>query len=106
MSEAIHAVAPLGGEDLNLHAIGLGHAGDGSIVEIDASATIVAYYELGAGIVAGLSEANASVSAIEHGLAGGTVFHLFVGTDRGLFIVDTASARDDAPGTWRFFYTP
>ena len=72
MSEAIHAVAPLGGEDMNLHAIGLGHAGDGSIVEIDASATVVASHELGAGIVAGLSEANASVSSIEHGLAGGT----------------------------------
>ncbi|MGB1099182.1 MAG: hypothetical protein ACPG34_07905, partial [Poseidonia sp.] len=99
LSDAVHAVSPLGGEDVNLHAIGLGHAGAGQIVEIDGSASIVSTFELGAGIVAGLSEANASVSSIEHGLAGGTTFHLFVGTDRGLFIVDTVSARDDAAGS-------
>ena len=106
LSEAVHAVAPLGGEDVNLHAIGLGHAGAGQIVEIDGSASIASTFDLGAGIIAGLSEANASVSSIEHGLAGGTMFHLFIGTDRGLFIVDTVSARDDAAGSWRFFYTP
>ncbi|MEC8152326.1 MAG: hypothetical protein VX068_06730, partial [Candidatus Thermoplasmatota archaeon] len=95
MGEPLHAVAPLGGEDVNLHAIGLGQAGEGSIVEIDGSATVVSTHVLGTGIVAGLSEANASVSSIQHGLAGGTTFHLFIGTDRGLFIVDTATARDD-----------
>ena len=31
---------------------------------------------------------------------------LFIGTDRGLFVVDTATARDDTTGAWRFFYTP
>ncbi|HII27195.1 MAG TPA: hypothetical protein HA353_02155, partial [Candidatus Poseidonia sp.] len=102
----LHAVAPLAGEDVNLHAIGLGQAGEGSIVEIDGSASIVSAFELGTGLVAGLAEANASVSSIQHGLVSGTTFNLFVGTDRGLFILETSSARDDEGGEWRFFYTP
>ena len=106
LSGPLHAVAPLAGEDVNLHAIGLGHAGDGAIVEIDSAASIASTHSLGAGLQAGLAEANASVNAIAHGLVGGTTFHLFVGTDRGLFIVDTPSARDEATGSWRFFYTP
>ena len=96
LSEPLHAVAPLAGEDVNLHAIGLGLAGDGAIVEIDSAASIASTHALGAGLQAGLAEANASVNAIAHGLVGGTTFHLFVGTDRGLFIVDTLP-----PGTKR-----
>ena len=88
-----HAVAPLAGEDVSLHAIGLGDAGEGAIVEIDGSASIATTYELGTGLVAGLSEANASVSSIQHGMVGGTTFTLFVGTDRGLFVLETTSAR-------------
>ena len=102
----LHAVAPLAGEDVSLHAIGLGDAGEGAIVEIDGSASIATTYELGTGLVAGLSEANASVSSIQHGMVGGTTFTLFVGTDRGLFVLETTSARDDQAGDWRFFYTP
>ena len=66
MGEPLHAVAPLGGEDVNLHAIGLGQAGEGSIVEIDGSATVVSTHVLGTGIVAGLSEANASAVSYTH----------------------------------------
>ncbi|HII20896.1 MAG TPA: hypothetical protein HA312_06710, partial [Candidatus Poseidonia sp.] len=102
----IHAISPLSGEDLNLHAIGLGEAGQGGIIEVDGTATILSTFDLGAGLKSALAEANASVSTIQHGLAGGTTFQLFVGTDRGLFIVETASARDEAVGEWRFFYTP
>ena len=102
----LHAVAPLAGEDVSLHAIGLGDAGEGAIVEIDGSASIATTYELGTGLVAGLAEANASVSSIQHGMVGGTTFTLFVGTDRGLFVLETTSARDDQAGDWRFFYTP
>ena len=42
----LHAVAPLAGEDVSLHAIGLGDAGEGAIVEIDGSASIATTYEL------------------------------------------------------------
>ena len=106
LADPIHAISPLAGEDLNLHAIGLGEAGKGGIIEIDGSATVLSTFDLGAGLKSGLAEANASVSTVQHGLAGGTTFQLFVGTDRGLFIVDTASGRDEAAGEWRFFYTP
>ena len=61
---------------------------------------------LGIGLASGLEEANATVSSIAHGMATGSTLTLFVGTDRGLFVVETASTRDEAAGVWRFFFTP
>ena len=105
-TEEVLALALLGGSDINQHVIGLGHGRDGGIVEIDGSANLVATHALGIGLASGLEEANATVSSIAHGMATGTTLTLFVGTDRGLFVVETASARDEVAGVWRFFFTP
>ncbi len=105
LSEPVYRIAPLLGVDGDHQTIGLGEAGAGSIIEISDEGGITLTHELGLGIVAALSEANATVTALEHGMVGGTIFTLFIGTDRGLFIVETTSGRDEAAGEWRFFYT-
>ena len=105
MTEPLHAVAPLAGPDVNQHVIGLGLAGEGAIIEVDSSASIAETHALGLGVASGLADANATVTSVAHGLASGTTLMLFVGTDRGLFVVETASARDEAAGSWRFFFT-
>jgi hypothetical protein len=105
LSEPVYRISPLLGVDGDHQTIGLGEAGAGSIIEISDEGGITLTHELGLGIVAALSEANATVTALEHGMVGGTIFTLFIGTDRGLFIVETTSGRDEAAGEWRFFYT-
>ena len=101
----IHALALLEGTDGNDQVIGLGHAGTGGIIDISSVGTISETYALGQGLRAGLEFANASVTSIQHGSVGGSTLVLFVGTDRGLMTVETASARDEVAGQWRFFYT-
>lgn len=101
----VSAIAQLSGLDGNQQLISLGHAGAGAVLELGSDASIVSTYALGAGIRDGLEVSNASVTDIEHGSAGGSTYRLFIGTDRGLMTVDTASARDEAVGTWRFYFT-
>lgn len=106
MTGPLFTVAPLAGSDINQHVIGLGQSGDGALVEIDSIGDIVETHDLGLGIQSGLSEANATATSVAHGLASGSTLQLFIGTDRGLFVVDTPSAKDEVAGSWRFFYTP
>ncbi len=93
-------------EGQNQQILALGDAGLGNVVELDSGANIINIYELGNGIKSALFEANASVSSIAHGSPGGGALTLYIGTDRGLLVSETASARDDSTATWRFFYTP
>ena len=104
-SEEVLALAAIEGSDINQQVVGLGQAGEGAVIEIDNLANLVAVHDLGAGLRSALAEANATVSSVEHGMAGGSTLALFVGTDRGLYIVETTSGRDDASGEWRFFFT-
>ena len=101
----LNAIAPLSGDGASLFVLGLADGGEGALIELGNAAVISETHELGIGLVSTLAEANASVTDIEHGLAGGATLSLFVGTDRGLLVVETASARDEAVGEWRFFYT-
>jgi hypothetical protein len=99
------AISQLSGMDGNQHIIALGHAGAGAVLEIGADASIETTYDLGAGLRDALEISNASVTVIQHGAAGGSTYTLFVGTDRGLMTVETASARDEAVAEWQFFFT-
>jgi hypothetical protein len=101
----LHALSLLEGTDGNQQVIGLGHGGVGGIIEISSLGAISETFALGQGLRAGLETANASVTSIEHGAIGGSTLVLFVGTDRGLMMVETASARDEVAGEWRFFFT-
>ena len=101
----ITALTLLHGTDGNAQLLGLGHAGEGMVLEVDGTGQLAATHAVGTGIVEALSAANASVTSLDHGLAVGATLVLYVGTDRGLFVVETPSARDEASGLWRFFYT-
>jgi len=103
--EALTAMTALSMVDGEPQFLGLGHAGAGMVVSVDASGALASVNEVGSGLTESLATANASVTALAHGLAGGATLTLYVGTDRGLLVVETPSARDDATGTWRFFYT-
>ncbi|MCS5533592.1 MAG: thrombospondin type 3 repeat-containing protein [Candidatus Poseidoniaceae archaeon] len=102
----INSLQQLNIEGTSQQILALGDAGTGNVLEIDNEAKISAVHELGNGIKSALFEANASVSSLAHGSSNGGVQTLYIGTDRGLLISETATARDDSPATWRFFFTP
>lgn len=89
----------------NKQILALGNAGEGNVVEVSSNSEVIAIHQLGNGIKSALFEANASVTSIQHGAPGGGVLTLYIATDRGLLVSETASARDDSAASWRFFFT-
>jgi len=84
--------------------LAMGGNGVGRIVELD-SGIIVNSWNVGNGISEGLQEAEATVTSLSHYDPIGGTPNLLIGTDKGLYSVNTASARDSASGTWRFYMT-
>ena len=105
MGPPISAMTLLHGTDGDPQLLGLGHAGAGMVIEVNGAGQLSATHSIGTGIEEALSAANATVTALDHGSATGSTLTLYVGTNRGLFVVETPSARDEASGLWRFFYT-
>ena len=102
----MHALEQLAVDDGNPYVIALGPLGTGSVHEINLDGSLVSTFSIGQGIRDALETAEANVTSIQHGSVGGSTLTLFVGTDRGLLTFETPSARDEALGSWRFFYTP
>ena len=53
-----------------------------------------------------LSESQVTVTEITHGSVPGGGLVLYVGTERGLMTLESATGRDDATPSWRFFFDP
>ena len=90
-----------GGDD---YVIGLGYGGFGSVFQINEFS--VTELSLGTGISDAMNSGNATATSIAHAdvATGGKT--LFIGTDVGLFTVETATARDAAIPSWKFYYSP
>ncbi|HIL66145.1 MAG TPA: hypothetical protein EYG33_08295 [Candidatus Poseidoniales archaeon] len=90
----------------NTHIIALGAYGFGKVIELDSDGVLGSIWEIGAGISNVMLEGNASATQVEHVDVSGGPLTLYVGTDVGLFRVETASARDTATPTWVFYNSP
>lgn len=92
----------------NLHLLALGDHGEGGVWTIaqDLRPTGDVQGELSSGIMEALSSTNASVTSLAHAPAVDGVPTLFVGTDRGLVVFETSSARDPAlEAAWLFHFS-
>jgi hypothetical protein len=105
MGDGLNAMAQLDIEGQNLQLLALGDNGAGAVIEINSAAAFVQSSEISTSLTSILSESNASVTSIAHGAAGGGTMMLFIGTDRGLVVAETPTARDEFTPTWRFHYT-
>ena len=103
-TDEIHSISSLEITSSNAHIIGLGGNGTGNIFEINNAGSIVDTHTVSESISNSLVQANASVSDIEHGLMDGELT-LFVGTNVGLMLVKTDSARDVSSPEWRVFFS-
>ena len=90
----------------NSHIVALGAYGFGKVIEIDSFGDIGSVWDIGEGIRNVMTEGNATATVVQHvGVPAGPLT-LFVGTDVGLFKVETASARDSATPNWIFYQSP
>ncbi|MDE0857320.1 MAG: hypothetical protein OSA38_01985 [Candidatus Poseidoniaceae archaeon] len=105
MGDGLNALAMLDIEGQNQQLLALGDSGAGVIVEITLTGAIAQSYPISTSLSSILSESNASVTSVAHGAAGGGDKMLYVGTDRGLVMAETATVRDDFTAEWRFHYT-
>ena len=106
LSEEIFALTVLNIEGQNQQILGLGQSGQGAVFEVTTSSLIAQQYLIAIGLETALSQSNSTVTSIAHGAAGGGNNTLYVGTDRGLIIGETSTARGVFEPTWRFYYTP
>jgi len=92
-------------EASNDQVIAMGSNGEGRVVEVDSAGLIAQAWDVGTGISLGLQEAEASVTSLAHFDPAGGTPTLLIGTDKGLYIVNTPSGRDSVSGDWRFYMT-
>ena len=86
--------------------IALGSNGDGAVYEVTTGGLISQTFELGLNLKATLSESQVTVTELAHGSVPGGGLVLYVGTERGLMTLESATGRDDATPSWRFFFDP
>ena len=89
-----------GGDD---YIVALGFGGFGSVFQINSIS--ITELQLGTGISDTMYSGNATATVIEHVDVSSGPLTLYVGTDVGLFTVETASARDAAVPNWKFYYS-
>ena len=89
-----------GGDD---YVVALGFGGFGSVFQINSIS--ITELQLGTGISNTMFTGNATATVIEHIDVSSGPLTLYVGTDVGLFTVETASARDAAVPNWKFYYS-
>ena len=90
-----------GGDD---YVIALGFGGFGSVFQINSLS--VTEFSIGSGIANAMLTGNATATSVAHSAVSSGSVTLFVGTDVGLFTVETTSARDDAVPNWKFYFSP
>ena len=105
-SESIElfALEQLAIEGSSQQIIALGANGDGLVLEVSTGGLITQTFELGVNFKSVLSGDQIVVTEIEHGNVPGGGLVLYVGTERGLMTLETATGRDDASPSWRFFF--
>ena len=106
LSESIElfALEQLAIEGSSQQIIALGANGDGLVLEVSTGGLITQTFELGVNFKSVLSGDQIVVTEIEHGNVPGGGLVLYVGTERGLMTLETATGRDDASPSWRFFF--
>ena len=90
----------------NVHIVALGEYGFGKVIEIESSGELGSVWEIGVGISNALNEGNATATVVQHVIVPSGPLTLYVGTDVGLFSVETASATDMSTPNWIFYHSP
>jgi hypothetical protein len=89
-----------GGDD---YIVALGFGGFGSVFQINEFT--ITELEIGNGVSDAMNSGNATATSILHVDVSSGPLTLYVGTDVGLFTVETASVRDGAIPNWKFYYS-
>ena len=100
----VFAIQQLAIEGSSQQLIALGSSGDGMVVEVNAGGQITQTYELGSNFKSSLMQDEVVVTELEHGNVPGGGLVLYIGTERGMMTLESATGRDDATPTWRFFF--
>jgi hypothetical protein len=87
-----------GGDD---YVVALGYGGFGSVFQINSAS--ISKLDIGSGISNAMNSGNATATSIVHVDVTSGPLTLYVGTDVGLFSVETASARDASTPNWKFY---
>ena len=90
-----------GGDD---YVVALGFGGFGSVFQVNSIS--ISKLDLGTGVINAMNSGNATATSIEHVDVASGPLTLFVGTDVGLFTVETASVRDESIPNWMFYFSP
>ena len=98
------AGAQLVSDGTDEYIIALGQAGFGSVFQV--GQVSITKFDVGQGISNAMNAGNATATSISHTEISGGSLVLFVGTDVGLFTVETSSARDNSVPNWKFFFSP
>ena len=88
----------------SVRVVAIGNGGEGGILTLDGTPSFST--SLGDGIVNSMRDGNATATEVIHVDVAGGPLTLYVGTDVGLFRVETASAQDDATPNWLFYHHP
>ncbi|MDP6866166.1 MAG: hypothetical protein QGG62_04435, partial [Candidatus Poseidoniaceae archaeon] len=100
----VFAIHQLAIEGSSQQLIALGANGDGMVFEVNAGGQITQTFDLGVNFKSTLMEDNVVVTELEHGSVPGGGMVLYVGTQRGMMTLESATGRDDASPSWRFFF--
>ena len=100
----VFAIQQLAIEGSSQQLIALGSGGNGMVVEVNAGGQITQTYELGSNFKSSLMQDEVVVTELEHGNVPGGGLVLYIGTERGMMTLESATGRDDATPTWRFFF--
>ncbi|MBT60593.1 MAG: hypothetical protein CMA63_03440 [Euryarchaeota archaeon] len=105
MTEEIFSITELNVEGQSTQILGLGSAGEGAVFDVTSSTDISQIYSIATGLESALRLSNSTVSSLAHGPAGGGANTLYVGTNHGLLIGETSTARGEFEPSWRFYYS-
>ena len=100
----LFAIQQLAIEGSSQQLIALGANGDGMVLEVNQGGQITQTYDLGVNFKSALMDDSVVVTELEHGTVPGGGLVLYVGTERGMMTLETATGRDDATPSWRFFF--
>ena len=102
----VFAIHQLAIEGSSQQLIALGANGEGMVLEVSAGGQLTQTFDLGVNFKSALAEDGVVVTELEHGTVPGGGLVLYIGTERGMMTLESATGRDDATPSWRFFFDP
>ena len=99
----VFAIHQLAIEGSSQQLIALGADGEGMVLEVSAGGQLTQTFDLGVNFKSALAEDGVVVTELEHGTVPGGGLVLYIGTERGMMTLESATGRDDATPSWRFF---